>query len=427
MREKSFKKIMVFFLALMLTLSFSITGNVQGVQAASVKTPSMKKAAIVKDGVKVTWKKVSGASGYNIYRKDGKGKWKKIDTVKKGTTLSYTDKKVISGTTYSYSVSANKGKKSSSYNKNGVSLVYLATPKSVSFTPKTGTATVKWSKVKGSKGYYIYRKGTSGSYKKIATVKKNSYTDKSVSAGGKFTYGVKAYNGKNVSLMKTVSGTVPAKTTQPAADQTIENTASEYSIEADVSLTGTGTGYHAKLVACTATSAFSFGIQHDEHAAAPYTGKTAFMTENVYSNAAGGQQYQWIRLGEKNKTYHLMLTVKKDGTCNCYIDGKLVKTAKNPNLARTTVYLRVEGSARKNRDSVKAVFSNIRLKANGKYDAAKSWGTHDFTTNKGVRSNASAFAGTGTVTISGKIKGIGSSEDWDSAYEKVSGIIQFVG
>ena len=104
-------------------------------------------------------------------------------------------------------------------------------------------------------------------------MKKNSYTDKSVSAGGKFTYGVKAYNGKKVSLMKTVSGTVPAKTAQPAVYQTIENTASEYSIEADVSLTGTGTGYHAKLVACTATSAFSFGIQHDEYAAAPYTGK----------------------------------------------------------------------------------------------------------------------------------------------------------
>ena len=87
----------------------------------------------------------------------------------------------------------------------------------------------------------------------------------------------------------------------------------------------------------------------------------------------------------------------------------------------------MEGSARKNGDSVKAVFSNIRLKGNGKYDAAKSWGTHDFTTNKGVKSNASAFAGTGTIAISGKIKGIGSSEDWDSAYEKVSGIIQFVG
>ena len=199
MREKSFKKIMVFFLALMLTLSFSITGNVQGVQAASVKTPSLKKAAIVKDGVKVTWKKVSGASGYNIYRKDGKGKWKKIDTVKKGTTLSYTDKKVTSGTTYSYSVSANKGKKSSSYNKKGVSLVYLATPKSVSFTPKTGTATVKWSKVKGAKGYQLqYALNKKFKKKKSIQTKKTKYIIKKLKKKKTYYIRVRAYkmNGK---------------------------------------------------------------------------------------------------------------------------------------------------------------------------------------------------------------------------------------
>ena len=207
---------------------------------------------------------------------------------------------------------------------------------------------------------------------------------------------------------------------------TIANTDSEYAIEADINLSGSGSGYHAKLVACTATSAVSFGIQYDQHARAPYTGKAWFMIENVANNNAGGQNYLWVQEAARNKTYHVMLAVKKDGTCNCYIDGKPVKTVKNSSLAKTTVYLRVEGSARLNGDSVTATFSNIKLKADGKYNEDKIWGTHDFTTNKGIKSDATAFLTAKKVSIKGKVKGLSSSQDWDSAYEQVSGIIQFV-
>ena len=70
------------------------------------------------------------------------------------------------------------------------------------------------------------------------------------------------------------------------------------------------------------------------------------MIENVAHNGAGGQNYIWVQEAARDKTYHVMLTVKKDGTCSCYINGKLAKTVKNSSLANTTVYLRVEGSAR---------------------------------------------------------------------------------
>ena len=76
--------------------------------------------------------------------------------------------------------------------------------------------------------------------------------------------------------------------------------------------------------------------------------------------------------------------------------------------------------------SVNATFSNIELKADGKYYADKIWGTHDFTTNKGIKADASGYAASKRVTIKGKVKGLASGQDWDSAYEQVSGIIQFV-
>lgn len=47
------------------------------------------------------------------------------------------------------------------------------------------------------------------------------------------------------------------------------------------------------------------------------------MIENVANNGAGGQNYIWVQQAATNKTYHVMLTVKKDGTCSCYINGKV--------------------------------------------------------------------------------------------------------
>ncbi len=322
----------------------------------------------------------------------------------------------------------------------------LKAPKLSKVTQVKKSVKVTWKKSKGAAGYYVYRKTGNGSWKKIKRVKgasKTSYTDKKVKSGTTYYYTVKAYKGKKVSsynkkglkILYKVSAATPTPTVTPtpdpsdntaAAGSNIENTASEYSIEADITLSGTGTGYHAKLVACTATSAVSFGIQYDKYARAPYTGKAWFMIENVANNGAGGQNYIWVQQAATNKTYHVMLTVKKDGTCSCYINGKLAKSVKNPSLAKTTVYLRVEGSARLNKDSVNAAFSNIKLKADGKYDADKVWGTHDFTTNKGIRSDASAYAASKKVTIKGKVSGLASGQDWDSAYEQVSGIIQFV-
>lgn len=53
----------------------------------------------------LTWNKVSGASGYKIYRSLKKGSgYKKIATVKKGAAVKYVDKKLKKGKTYYYKI-----------------------------------------------------------------------------------------------------------------------------------------------------------------------------------------------------------------------------------------------------------------------------------------------------------------------------------
>lgn len=81
-------------------------------KAVSAKpVPAKVRLALVKNSasktVTVKWKKVSGASGYEIYSATKKkGKYKKTATVKKGSTVSYKHKKLKKKKTYYYKVRA---------------------------------------------------------------------------------------------------------------------------------------------------------------------------------------------------------------------------------------------------------------------------------------------------------------------------------
>jgi len=208
--------------------------------------------------------------------------------------------------------------------------------------------------------------------------------------------------------------------------KTIANVNSKMSIEADIKLKGSGSGYHAKLVMCTPTSAVSFGLQFDEHAVAPYTGKMVTLIENVSSNNAGGQKYTRPsgKALKKGKTYHLMMTVNKKGKGNVYLDYKKIGSFTQKNLTKGECYLRIEACARLNGDKVDATFSNVKCKWNGKFDSSKilgqKLGWNEFKQNKGLKYKVKSD---GSIRMYGKIKGIHG--DWDSDYESVSEILQF--
>ena len=150
---------------------------------------------------KVTWKKLSGASGYKVYRRIGSGKWTKLATVSSKTT-SYSDKKASLGKTYTYTVKAywKTGSKVQDgyYNANGPKVkTSLGTTSLRSVSPTGLYLKVNWSKVSGAQGYRVYRKANGAkSWTRIATLKGNSsvsYTDKKVKQGTKYTYTVRAY------------------------------------------------------------------------------------------------------------------------------------------------------------------------------------------------------------------------------------------
>lgn len=77
------------------------------VKVAKVKKLKAKNLAGKK--VKLSWKKVNGASGYKVYRATKKnGKYTLVKTIKNIKTVKFTDKKVKKNKTYYYKVSAYK-------------------------------------------------------------------------------------------------------------------------------------------------------------------------------------------------------------------------------------------------------------------------------------------------------------------------------
>lgn len=152
------------------------------------------------NSIKVSWKSVSGATAYRVYRKYGSEKWTLITTVKGNSTVTYTDNTCTTGTAYTYTVraviSADGNSSTGGYNATGVTATPLpAKPALIAATPTSyNTINVSWKAVAGSTHYYVYRKTASEGWKYLNKVTKayTQYSDKTCLTGTQYTYTVRA-------------------------------------------------------------------------------------------------------------------------------------------------------------------------------------------------------------------------------------------
>ena len=167
--------------------SFNVKGKVKGLKIYSRTYKS----------VQVSWTAYSLASGYELYRADKKsGKYKKIKTLKSCKYNDTGNKKLGKSKYYKVRAYAYKsGKKVySAYSSILKASPKVAKPKTITTTGKTGSVKISWSGVSGATKYQVYRATSKkGKYKKIKKTKSKSYTDKSVSAGKRYYYKVRAY------------------------------------------------------------------------------------------------------------------------------------------------------------------------------------------------------------------------------------------
>ena len=191
-------------------------------QSPTLSKPTVKVSSNSYNSNKLSWNKVTGASGYEVLRATSKtGTYKSVKTITSGSTVSYTDKSLATGTTYYYKVRAyrtvDKKKVYSSYSSVVSAKPVLKTP-SVKLTSGSKKATIKWEKISGASGYEVYRATSkSGKYSKIKTITKNStvsYVNSSLTKNKTYYYKVRAYrtvNGKKIYSSYSVAKSVKVK------------------------------------------------------------------------------------------------------------------------------------------------------------------------------------------------------------------------
>ena len=144
----------------------------------------------------LTWKAVTGAAKYEVYRARSKdGDYIKYSTV---TGTSYTNTSYIeNGNTYYYKVRALKSDGTAGAWSSIVSVTYkqtLSAPAVTGGNDSQGRPTLKWDKVAGAAKYEVYRSySQNGNYSKYSTQTSTGYTNSSyLTSGSTYYYKVRA-------------------------------------------------------------------------------------------------------------------------------------------------------------------------------------------------------------------------------------------
>lgn len=235
-----------------------------------------------------------------------------------------------------------------------------------------------------------------------------------------------------------------------ASSVTFEEDPAYASIEADIVLDGSGSGYHAKLDISSARGSngqiASWGINYEKdvhNLGSAFSNNTCYLVENIsdHANVGGGQGKQYIRYpGARLKTAEkIRLSYYTDGTIGYYVNNRLYNRI-STNLTPPFIFT-VEGSCARNGDSINALFRNVRVKAgddSASYGTIGEWNatsnyfglmghveyeTGTVRTDGQYSTNGEASYGvdmsvTGTANIPGTASD-GRPYDWDSSFEAV--------
>ena len=157
----------------------------------------------------LTWKAVSGAASYRVYRSASKnGAYSVINTTK---ALTYTNVGAALGTTYYYKVEA--------LNASGKSMGFSAVVEgkvapvlAVGYSSVSGKPQLTWKAVPGATEYQVYRSTQQNSgYTKINTTTSTSYVNTGAKAGTTYYYRIVAVKGTAVSDFSNIVSARPGK------------------------------------------------------------------------------------------------------------------------------------------------------------------------------------------------------------------------
>ena len=186
-------------------------------KAAAPAAPSVTAGNSSTGKPRLTWKAVSGAVSYRIYRSESRGTgYSLLGTT---TATSYVNTGAAAGKTYYYRVKAvNRDGMASGYSNIVSGKAKAAAPAAPSVTAgnsSTGKPRLTWKAVSGAVSYRIYRSESRGTgYSLLGTTTATSYVNTGAAAGKTYYYRVKAVNRDG--MASGYSNIVSGKATLPA-------------------------------------------------------------------------------------------------------------------------------------------------------------------------------------------------------------------
>ena len=186
-------------------------------KAAAPAAPSVTAGNSSTGKPRLTWKAVSGAVSYRIYRSESRGTGYSL----LGTTssTSYVNTGAAAGKTYYYRIKAvNRDGMASGYSNIVSGKAKAAAPAAPSVTAgnsSTGKPRLTWKAVSGAVSYRIYRSESRGTgYSLLGTTSSTSYVNTGAAAGKTYYYRIKAVNRDG--MASGYSNIVSGKATLPA-------------------------------------------------------------------------------------------------------------------------------------------------------------------------------------------------------------------
>ena len=181
-------------------------------KAAAPAAPSVTAGNSSTGKPRLTWKAVSGAVSYRIYRSESRGTGYSL----LGTTssTSYVNTGAAAGKTYYYRVKAvNRDGMASGYSNIVSGKATLPAPVlNIGLSVSSGKPMLAWDAVPGATSYRIYRSTSRGTgYSLLATTTSTSYVNTSAAKGTTYYYRVKACNAAGLSPYSNIVSARPGK------------------------------------------------------------------------------------------------------------------------------------------------------------------------------------------------------------------------
>ena len=195
------KQCLLWGLSLFLMLTMLVGMDKPVSAASSIKNQTVRTSVTASgtSALKIQWNRVSGASGYVVYRRESLRKpFKFYHKITSGSITTYTNGNLPGAKVYQYAVRAYR-REGGKYVFSKYTTVLGATrPGTTSSTIKAVSSSkinVSWNTVSRADGYRIYRRANSVDWVFVADLgaSRTSYADDKVSGGTRYVYTVRAY------------------------------------------------------------------------------------------------------------------------------------------------------------------------------------------------------------------------------------------